>query len=204
MRIACGANTFVYDQKVWAFIVDEHHRLANMLATNPALRLTCSLGLSRSKGIYFRRGYEAKTLALFSFARCSLTNNRRFTNTPRGAPYDAAAAGEDQRPSSGGRPSVRLCRRILPDGGGGGGVQQHLRGPRADGGDRFRIRCHRGPTRVGILIRQQSLTRLMRVWRVRLKQKKKQIGIKRTCEGIGHGRQLAGQVEGEASLYLSK
>jgi hypothetical protein len=83
MRTACGANTCVYDQKVWAFIVDEHHQLANMLATNSALRLTCFLGLSRSKGIYFRRGYEAKTPALFSSARCTVTDNRRFTNTPR-------------------------------------------------------------------------------------------------------------------------
>jgi hypothetical protein len=37
-----------------------------------------------------------------------------------------------------------------------------------------------------------------------MKQKKKQIGIDRTCEGIGLGRQLAGQVLGDALLYLSK
>jgi hypothetical protein len=35
------------------------------------------------------------------------------------------------------------------------------------------------------------------VWNFAKKKKKKQIGINHTQEGIGHGRQPAGQVEGE-------
>jgi hypothetical protein len=48
-----------------------------------------------------------------------------------------------------------------------------------------------------MIMRQQSLARLIRGWRVRMKQKKKQIGIDHTREGIGHCRQPSGQVEGE-------
>jgi hypothetical protein len=40
--------------------------------------------------------------------------------------------------------SVRVCRRIHADGGAGGGVEQYLRGPRADVGDRCGIKCHWG------------------------------------------------------------
>jgi hypothetical protein len=52
---------------------------------------------------------------------------------------------------------------------------------------------------VGMSMRQQSLARLMRGWRVMrmMKKKKKQIGINHTQEVISHGRQPAGQVEGE-------